>query len=74
MSFQIRVIAPEGVNVTVSREIARMLETVSLEILGGVPPERYQAYQARYQTLRELMTFMDERAQALEKGEAVDDD
>lgn len=74
MSFQIRVVAPIGVDVTVSREIARMLETVSLEILGGVPPERYQAYQARYQTLLELMTFMDERAHALEKGESIDDE
>lgn len=74
MSFQIRVTAPEGVSTSVSREIARMLETVSLEILGGVPPEVYPKYQARYATLIELMNFMDERAQALEKGDVLEDD
>jgi len=74
MSFQIRVTAPNGVSTGVAQEIARMLETVSLEILNGVPPEVYPKYQARYATLIELMNFMDERNAALQKGDLLEDD
>ncbi len=74
MSFQIRVVAPEGASTGVARKIAEMLQEVSMGILQGVPPDQYEKYQARYATLIELMNFMDDRAQAVEKGEAVDDD
>ena len=72
MSFQIRVTPPE--DSALGREIARKLELVALELLAGVPPDRYPAGVERYQTLLELMTFMDERADALKKGEDLDDD
>ena len=72
MSFQIRATAPE--DSVLGREIARKLETVALELLAGVPPERYPAGVERYQTLLELMTFMEERADALKKGDDIDDD
>ncbi len=74
MSFQIRVTPPEISGIAISREIAKKLEDISLEILGGVAPDRYQAYQARYQVLLELMNFMVERNATPEKGDVLEDD
>lgn len=74
MSFQVRVTPPDVPGIVIAREIAKKLEDVSLEILGGVTPDRYQAYQARYQVLLELMNFMEERSAALEKGDVLEDD
>ncbi|MFA5898347.1 MAG: hypothetical protein WC829_04460 [Hyphomicrobium sp.] len=74
MSFQIRVTAPAEVSGTaISREIARQLENAALDLLRGVGPEKYAAAVERYQVLHELMTFMEERSDALEKGDPLDE-
>ena len=75
MSFQIRATAPDGASdAALGREIARKLEDTALGILAGVAPEHYQAAVARYQAFAELMTFMEERAAALAKGEDIDEE
>lgn len=75
MGLQIRITLPEGISgAAYGREIARRLQNAAQDILSGTPPERYLEAVTRYEVLKELVAFAEERVAAVAKGEIKDND
>lgn len=74
MALQIRTVVPPGVGgASWAAEVGRMMEDTAQQLLNGVPLHRYEAMQGRYQALRELISWAEDRSAAIAKGE-IDDD
>ena len=72
MALQLRTTLPDGVpGALYQREIARLLDSAAMDLLGGVPPERYQGFLERYKVLHELLQFAEEYVAAQQKGEDI---
>lgn len=72
MALQLRTTLPDGVpGAAYQREIARLLEAAALDILQGVPPDRYPAFVERYKVLIELLDFATDYTARQAKGEDI---
>jgi hypothetical protein len=72
MALQLRTTLPDGVSgQAYQREIARLLDNAAMDILNGVPPERYQAAVARYAVLHELLAFAEDEVEKQHQGESI---
>lgn len=61
MTLQLRTTLPDGVpGVLYQREIAKLLDQAAMQLLEGVPPERYTAFVERYKVLHELLAFAED--------------
>lgn len=74
MALQMRTVVPPVSGAAYAKEVTRLLEATAAMLLAGVPVHRYEALQARYQVLNELVRFAEDRAAATEKGDVTDDD